>query len=99
MTGTSVGTIMQLVGSVIGTLGGFLMASSLLHMIRPVATPLYLLSALRRGTHARGATRIKPATVEERLTSLQGLAFVTLGFSLQFTGSVLAWWYGSAQIF
>lgn len=51
--------------------------------------PILLASALFRGRIARGAHKLEGAlTPEDRLTTLQGLALITLGFVLQVIGIV-----------
>lgn len=51
--------------------------------------PRLLLSALLKGKMAKGAVHIAELNSENRVSSLQGLALVALGFMLQFAGVLL----------
>lgn len=93
MTGAAIGTVVQLAGSAIEVWGGVLMANALLQLVPPLKTPKYLVNALFGGKAARGVARLRGATEENRLTSLRGLALVTLGFLLQFFGTLVGWFY------
>ena len=81
----------QLAGAVCEVAGVLLMANLYIGGVRLKQIVLVLLSALVRGDRARDAVAISDLiSREDKLTSLQGLALIGLGFVLQAAGADLA---------
>jgi hypothetical protein len=71
--------------------GVLLLANAYLGTARPRQRLRLLINALARGAAARGAARaIDQLATEDKLRSLQGLAFIGLGFVLQACGVLIA---------
>ncbi|MFV2073459.1 MAG: hypothetical protein ACC742_12510 [Thermoanaerobaculales bacterium] len=81
---------LQLAGSVAEIIGIVLMANGLLSGIAWGGVLRTLIDAIRRGPSARGAVRMSELGEENGLHTLQGLAFVLVGFVLQAVGTVLS---------
>lgn len=81
------GTLLQLVGAICEIIGVVLMTRSLL--VIKIRSALRLLgSALIRGASARGVEYI-PEQPQSKMVSLQGLAFIALGFFFQAVSALL----------
>ena len=81
-------TALQLAGSVVEIAGVLLMANGVLAGVAWGGVFKALLDGLRRGPGARGAVRMSELTDEDRVVTLQGLAFILVGFMLQGLGTL-----------
>ena len=84
----TISTVLQLASAVCEISGVILMANSLLVTTR-IGIIRLLFSALYRGASARGIEFV-PEQLEIRTVSVQGLAFITLGFFLQAISAILS---------
>jgi hypothetical protein len=75
-------SLFQLLGSLFEITGAFLMANIYLRVYK-YQKILAIISALWRGEKAEESTTIAGIVPERRLSSLQGLSFIGLGFLLQ----------------
>ena len=79
---------LQLGGSVVEIAGVLLMANGVLAGVAWGGVLKALFDGLRRGPGARGAVRMSELSEENRVVTLQGLAFILIGFVLQGLGTV-----------
>lgn len=85
----AVAVALQLLGLGCEIAGVLLMANGHTGAVTRGGVARLLASALVRGATARGAAGIGHLSPENRLSSLQGLALIGLGFLLQTLGSLL----------
>jgi hypothetical protein len=78
-----------LAGLACEVVGALLMANGYTGVGGGAGIPRLLLSALVRGPLARGTAAVDHLAPENRLSSLQGLALIGLGFALQFLTTAL----------
>lgn len=79
--------LLQVVGLLLQLAGVLLMANGYTNFVHPGDLVALLSSALWRGKSARGAAALQKLSQEKKLASLQGLAFVGLGFLVQALGT------------
>lgn len=84
----SIGTILQVAGLVLEVIGVVAMSFGYLEVATRRAMPGVFLSALWRGDLARGAAR-SDLNADNRLRTLQGLALIGVGFTLQTAGTLI----------
>ena len=84
----TINIILQLISAICEIVGVILMAHSLLVTNMSAVVPL-LCNALFRGASARGVEFV-PQQSERRTISLQGLAFIALGFFIQAFNAILS---------
>lgn len=85
-----------IVGAVLEIVGVFLMSGAYLSATRLRDRLPILGNALVRGNTAKGAVEVSELNKTQKVSALQGLAFIGLGFILQ-TG-VLSWRFFSALL-
>jgi hypothetical protein len=78
-----------LIGLAFELVGVIMMARRYVRIVPLVEVPRLLLAALTRKPAARAAARLHPLWVEDSLDSLQGLAFIAVGFVCQTVVAVL----------
>lgn len=79
----------QLLASLLEIVGALLMANANVAVAKGGQVPRLLVVALWRGAMARGAAKLDGAlSQEDRLKTLQGLAFIATGFLLQVAATV-----------
>lgn len=88
--------VLVIAGLTFEILGVFRMASQSTRIVRLHELPTLLISAFFRGSAARAAVEAEALNEEDRLTRLQGLAFLGFGFLLQTIGFV--WTALSARV-
>lgn len=82
--------VLQLLGGLFEVAGVYLMASRLLSTTTVASKVSALLSALLRGRTASNAVTTSELNPEDKLRTLQGLAFIAVGFILQAVGNLIA---------
>lgn len=81
--------IFHVAGAISGLIGAFLMANQYFN-IQTYQIPWSIISAFWRGGPAKTAAEIYQFKRENHLASLQGLAFIGLGFLLDLIPNVVA---------
>ena len=90
--------LLGLLAALLQLIGSVLVAHSLLHRLAFWHWPLALLGALIRSRRASAAAKIAETFGgEEKLISLQGLAFIILGFLLQLLVTGIEAWLAFAR--
>lgn len=82
-------TLLEALGAVMGLVGALLMANQYLKILRGLDVAAVLVSALWRGSLARGTVQAGELSRDDKLHFLQGLGFVFTGFTFQLAGYAL----------
>lgn len=81
--------LLEILGAVMGLVGALLMANQYLKILHGLDIATVLVSALWRGSLARGTVEAGELSRDDKLGFLQGLGFVFCGFALQLFGYVV----------
>jgi hypothetical protein len=84
--------VLVIAGLLFEVLGVFIMAKRSIRIVPFYELPLLMLSALFRGKAALAAVEVKDLNQEDKLSELQGLAFLGLGFFMQTGGFLWSAW-------
>ncbi len=82
--------LLQIIGSTLEVIGAYLIANLYFETVVGRQIPIMLIHAIWRGPKAKDAIALTGISKENKLISLQGIAFIGVGFLFQLLASVVS---------
>lgn len=82
--------LLQIIGSTLEVIGAYLIANLYFETVTRRQIPIMLIHALWRGSKAKDGIALTGISEENKLISLQGIAFIGIGFLCQLLASIMA---------